>query len=187
MKTPEKPENESARLRAVRQLGMLDKLPQETYDNITALAQEICEAPVALLTILDEEKQWFKSKKGFDLNETERDISFCGHAILNPEELFEVVDTHNDSRFSGNPLVTFEDFNVRAYAGVPILNRDGQALGTLCVINQKPKKLSLKQRKFLIALGRQVEILYEYNLKSIELKNLKEEIASNDKSYRPGE
>ncbi|MDR5590500.1 GAF domain-containing protein [Christiangramia sp. SM2212] len=185
MKTPEKPENENSRLRAVRQLGMLDKLSQETYDNITALAQEICESPVALLTILDDKIQWFKSKKGFDLNQTDRDISFCGHAILNPKEIFEVADTFKDSRFSDNPLVTFEGYSVRAYAGVPILSADGHALGTLCVINQKPKKLSLKQRKSLIALGRQVEILYEFNLKSIELANLKEEIARNDKNSRP--
>ena len=167
MKTPDRPANEESRLRAVRDLGKLDNLPEEIYDNITSLAQEICETPVALLTVVDKDIQWFKSKQGFAMNETDREISFCGHAILNPKELFEVPDTLKDPRFIDNPLVTFEDFKVRAYAGVPIVNSDGHAIGTLCVINKKPKKLNPKQKKSLIALARQVELLYDINLKSI--------------------
>lgn len=178
---PEKPKNERLRLRAVRQLGLLNSLPQETYDNITTLAQEICDTPVALLTILDDEKQWFKSKKGIELNETDRDISFCGHAILKPHELFEVEDASKDQRFKDNPLVTFEDLSVRAYAGIPILNKEGHPLGTLCVLSKKPKKLSLHQRKSLIALGKQVEILYEFHLRSLELEDMRDEIGENNK------
>ncbi|MCP9200821.1 GAF domain-containing sensor histidine kinase [Gramella sp. GC03-9] len=178
---PEKPDNERLRLRAVRQLGLLEELPQETYDNITLLAQEICETPVALLTILDDEKQWFKSRKGFDLTETDRDISFCGHAILEPGKLFEVEDALNDPRFDKNPLVTFKDINVRSYAGIPILNKQGQALGTLCVLSKKPKKLNLHQRKCLIALGKQVEILYEFHYKSVELEDMRDELQENNK------
>ncbi len=178
---PEKPKNERLRLRAVRQLGLLNSLPQETYDNITTLAQEICDTPVALLTILDDEKQWFKSKKGIELNETDRDISFCGHAILEPHELFEVEDASKDQRFKNNPLVTFEDLSVRAYAGIPILNKEGHPLGTLCVLSKKPKKLSLHQRKSLIALGKQVEILYEFHLRSLELEDMRDELAENNK------
>ncbi|MUP46052.1 GAF domain-containing sensor histidine kinase [Gramella sp. BOM4] len=178
---PEKPKNERLRLRAVRQLGLLNSLPQETYDNITTLAQEICETPVALLTILDDEKQWFKSKKGIELNETDRDISFCGHAILEPHKLFEVEDASKDQRFKDNPLVTFEDLSVKAYAGIPILNKEGHPLGTLCVLSKKPKKLSLHQRKSLIALGKQVEILYEFHLRSLELEDMRDELAENNK------
>ena len=178
---PEKPKNERLRLKAVRQLGLLDELPQESYDNITVLAQEICESPVALLTILDKEKQWFKSRKGFHLTETERDISFCGHAILEPDKLFEVEDALKDPRFKKNPLVTFEDINVRSYAGIPILNKDGHALGTLCVLGKKPKKLNHHQRKCLIALGKQVEILYDFHSKSQELGNMRDELAENNK------
>ena len=178
---PEKPKNERLRLRAVRQMGLLDSLPQETYDNITTLAQEICDYPVALLTILEEEKQWFKSKKGFDLNETDRDISFCGHAILEPKELFEVEDATKDPRFKQNPLVTFEDLRVRSYAGIPILNKDGYPLGTLCVLSKKPKKLNMHQRKSLIALGKQVEILYEYHMRNTELESIRAELAENNK------
>ena len=178
---PEKPQNERLRVRAVRQLGLLDSLPQETYDNITTLAQEICDFPVALLTILDDEKQWFKSKRGIELTETDRDISFCGHAILEPKKLFEVVDAQNDPRFENNPLVTFEDLSVRSYAGIPILNKEGHALGTLCVLSKKPKRLSLHQRRALISLGKQVEILYEFHLRSLEHENMQDELAQNNK------
>lgn len=178
---PEKPHNEGVRLRAVRQLGLLESLPQETYDNITTLAQEICETPIALLTILDKDKQWFKSKKGLSINGTDRTISFCGHAILEPRQLFEVEDALKDKRFKDNPLVVFEDFHVRSYAGIPILNKEGAALGTLCVLSKQPKKLSLHQKKSLIALGKQVEILYEFHLRGMELENMRHEQDQNNK------
>lgn len=182
MIVPEKPNNEWQRLRAVRKLDLLDSIPQETYDNITRVAKQICDTPIALLTILDDEKQWFKSKNGIDFTETDRNISFCGHAILEPEKLFEVEDASKDPRFEKNPLVIFEDLNVRAYAGVPILNKDGLPLGTLCVISKKPKKLSLEQRKSLIALGKLVELMYEYHLNNLELENVFDEFGKNDKS-----
>ncbi|SDR71757.1 GAF domain-containing sensor histidine kinase [Gramella sp. MAR_2010_147] len=178
---PEKPKNESLRLRSVKQLGLLNSLPQDTFDNITTLASEICESQVALLTILDENKQWFKSKKGLYVNETERDISFCGHAILEPKSVFEIENALEDERFKDNPLVQSNDTHFRSYAGVPILDKNGLALGTLCVINKAPIKLNLHQKKSLIALGKQVEILYEYHLQNIQLKKIQQKQMENNK------
>ncbi|WP_300441862.1 GAF domain-containing sensor histidine kinase [Christiangramia sp.] len=184
MLTPNKPLNEERRLKGVRQLGLLNSLPQETFDNITTLAREICKSSIALLTILDEEKQWFKSKKGFSEDETARDISFCGHAILEPNSLFEVENALEDERFQDNPLVASEEMHFRSYAGVPILNKDGLAMGTLCVINKKEKKLSINQKKSLIALGKQVEILYETHLKNEELKQIRKEQEETNKMLK---
>lgn len=184
MLVPDKPLNEKRRLQGVRQLGLLNSLPQETYDNITTLAREICESHIALLTIVDEERQWFKSKQGLSREETPRDISFCGHAILEPDNLFEVENALDDERFRTNPLVESEDTHFRSYAGVPILNKDGMALGTLCVINKEEKKLNLHQKKSLLALGKQVEILYETHLKNEELKQIREEQEENNKILR---
>ncbi|WPY99819.1 GAF domain-containing sensor histidine kinase [Christiangramia sp. OXR-203] len=184
MKKPDIPENEDLRLRSVRQLGLLDSLPQESYDNITTLASEICRTPVALLTILDKDIQWFKSKKGLGADQTGRDVSFCGHAILEPNKVFEVDNALEDSRFEDNPLVLDEETHFRSYAGVPILNKQGLPLGTLCVINKTPKKLSIHQKKSLIALGKQVEILYEYHLQNTELKKAQSNQLENNKILR---
>ncbi|MFV8281241.1 sensor histidine kinase [Christiangramia marina] len=184
MNKAEIPENEDLRLRSVRQLGLLDSLPQESYDNITTLASEICGTSVALLTILDKDIQWFKSKKGLAADQTDRDVSFCGHAILKPNEVFEVDNALKDTRFEDNPLVLDEETHFRSYAGVPILNKQGLPLGTLCVINKTPKKLSIHQKRSLIALGKQVEILYEYHLQNTELKKAQNNQLENNKILR---
>tara|TARA_B100000953_G_scaffold297388_1_gene292125 strand:- start:14288 stop:15520 length:1233 start_codon:yes stop_codon:yes gene_type:complete len=178
------PDNEDLRLRSVRQLGLLDSLPQESYDTITTLASEICGTSVALLTILDKEIQWFKSKKGIAADQTGRDVSFCGHAILKPNEVFEVDNALEDTRFEDNPLVLDEETHFRSYAGVPILNKQGLPLGTLCVINKTPKKLSIHLKRSLIALGKQVEILYEYHLQNTELKKAQNNQLENNKILR---
>ncbi|WP_026915814.1 sensor histidine kinase [Christiangramia portivictoriae] len=184
MKEPEIPENEDLRLRSVRQLGLLDSLPQESYDNITTLASEICGTSVALLTILDKEIQWFKSKKGLGADQTGRDVSFCGHAILEPNKVFEVDNALEDSRFADNPLVLNEETHFRSYAGVPILDNKGLPLGTLCVINKTPKKLNIHQKRSLIALGKQVEILYDYHLQNSRLKKVQSRQLENNKILR---
>ena len=184
MNKAEIPDNEDLRLRSVRQLGLLDSLPQESYDTITTLASEICGTSVALLTILDKDIQWFKSKKGLAADQTGRDVSFCGHAILKPNEVFEVDNALEDTRFEDNPLVLDEETHFRSYAGVPILNKQGLPLGTLCVINKTPKKLSIHQKRSLIALGKQVEILYEYHLQNTELKKAQNNQLENNKILR---
>lgn len=181
MTSPAIPTNERTRLNAVRQLGLLDSLPQAAFDNITGLAKEVCHTSIALITMVDEHKQWFKSKKGLQASETPREISFCGHAILNPKEIFEVENALEDSRFQDNPLVLSEEVHLRSYAGIPLLTMEGEALGTLCVINKEPHKLNFHQRKTLISLGKQVEILYEYHRKNTELEKLRDEQSENNK------
>ncbi len=181
MIAPKIPENESLRLAAVKRLGLIDSLPEGSYDSITTLASEICDSPIALLTILDEKRQWFKAKTGIDFDETPRETSFCGHAILQPQELMEVKDASKDLRFIKNPLVTDEDTNIRFYAGIPILDKNGLPMGTLCVLDKKERSLSENQKNALKALGKQVELLYEYHLKNKALEQLRDDLNENNR------
>ncbi|MEJ7801445.1 MAG: sensor domain-containing diguanylate cyclase [Ilumatobacter sp.] len=150
----EHPANEAERLAELAELDILDTLPEAAYDDITLLASQICETPIALITLVAEGRQWFKSKVGTDVAETPRDISFCAHAILRPDELFMIPDTRDDVRFVDNPLTDNE--GMRFYAGVPLTTANGHALGTLCVIDRKPHDLTSQQRDALRALSRQV-------------------------------
>lgn len=155
MKKPELPSNESERLQALQKYNILDTLPEQVFDDITTIAAQICNVPIALISLIDEERQWFKSHFGLDATETPRDFAFCAHAINEPEKLFEVEDSEKDERFQDNPLVT-GDPNVKFYAGSPLINPEGHALGTLCVIDNKANKLTEQQKKSLKALSRQV-------------------------------
>jgi len=146
------PANESERLAALRQCAVLDTLHTIEFDDFTRLASEICGTPIALISLIDSNRQWFKSKIGLDTTETPRDISFCGHAI-NGSELFEVSNVLEDVRFHDNPLVT-SDPNIRFYAGEPLITSDGFAIGTLCVIDRTPRSLTQPQRDALRVLGR---------------------------------
>ena len=155
MTEPRIPRNETQRLRALRAYKILDTLAEQAYDDLTYLAAQICDAPIALISLVDRDRQWFKSRVGLDAEETSRKVSFCAHAIHHPGELLEVEDALEDQRFAGNPLVT-GDPHIRFYAGMPIVDAAGLALGTLCVIDRKPRVLKQAQRRALKALSRQV-------------------------------
>lgn len=181
MIAPRFPENENERLISVRNYELLDTLPDINFDNITALASAICEAPISLITLLDINRNFFKSHHGIDLNESPRDISFCGHAILE-EDIFTVQDAKNDERFVDNPLVTEQ--NARFYAGVPLKGRDGFSLGTLCVFDKKPRTLTSLQKDALISLAKQVENLFELHRANIELLNFQTELKERNSDLK---
>lgn len=154
MKKSPRPKNEGARLIALERYNILDTLPEEAFDDITFIASTICKTPIALVSLVDENRQWFKSKVGLNVDHTDREISFCSHAIVEPEQLLIVPDATEDSRFVDNPLVTgFPE--IRFYAGAVLCTSNGEGLGTLCVIDQKPRHISDNQIRALKALARQ--------------------------------
>lgn len=158
-----KPENhfrEKERLKELESFSILDSLSESDYDNITAIAAEICRTPIALVSLIDERRQWFKSHHGLSVSETPKEYAFCTHAINDPSNVFIVTDARNDIRFHDNPLVT-GDPHVIFYAGVPLITENGLPLGTLCVIDNKPHLLSQSQKNSLEALARQVMNLLE--------------------------
>ena len=136
----EKPDNEDVRLDSLRQLRLLDTLPEVQYDRITRVAQRVMGAPIALVSLVDEDRQWFLSNQGLKESETPRDVSFCAHALHAPE-IFEVPDAALDERFADNPLVVGGP-QIRFYAGCPIAAPDGSLIGTLCIIDTQPRKLT---------------------------------------------
>jgi GAF domain-containing protein len=160
--------NEAARLKALHAYHILDTDPEQAFDDLTLLASQVCGTPIALITLVDEDRQWFKSKVGIDVDETARNISFCSHAIEQPG-LFVVPDTLSDGRFRDNPMVVSEP-HIRFYAGAPLLTRDGDPLGTICVVDSKPRVLTDDQRAALNALRRQAESQLELRRKLDELR-----------------
>jgi GAF domain-containing protein len=158
MKAP-LPENEELRLAALREYHILDSAAEQTYDDITTLAAYLCNVPIAMISLVDKDRQWFKSRVGVSQQETPRDVAFCAHAILQSEPLI-VHDALNDTRFSDSALVTREP-HIRFYAGFPLATPKGFALGTLCAIDRKPQQLSAEQQKAMQALARQVMALLD--------------------------
>src|SRR6266849_513738 len=148
------PLDEAARLEALHRYRVLDTPPEPGFDDITFLAANVCKTPVALISLVDANRQWFKSKVGLTVAETAREVSFCTHAIRQGD-LLVVPDALEDERFRSNPLVT-TDPKIRFYAGAPLVTPDGYALGTLCVIDRVPRRLSEQQAEALRVLSRQV-------------------------------
>ena len=164
---PPTPKTEAKRLNVLWQYDILDTVPEEVFDELAELASHICEAPIALITLVDEKRQWFKARVGTSVKETSRDISFCAHAIMQ-DELFIVSDASKDPRFKKNPLVTGQP-KIRFYAGAPLKSADGYALGTLCVVDSKPRILRDEQKKSLRILARHVETQLELRRHAMEL------------------
>ena len=157
---PPRPHNEAVRLAALRAQQVLDSLPEQMFDDIVRVASNVCGTPIALISLVDEDRQWFKAKVGLAASETPRDQAFCAHAILQPDQPFVVPDATQDPRFAQNPLVTGSP-DIRMYAGAPIVSHSGHALGTVCVIDQTPRDLTPDQIDSLQALSRQVSHLLE--------------------------
>ena len=160
-------DDENERLDALRRTGIVESQPEQAYDDITALAATICQVPIAVVSFVEEDFQWFKSCVGLDVDRTSRDVSFCAHAMFSPD-LFIIPDATGDQRFANNPLVTGEP-NIRFYAGYPLKDDDGHALGSLCVIDREPRDLSEKQLEALRILGRQVESQMRLRQRNAEL------------------
>jgi diguanylate cyclase (GGDEF)-like protein len=152
---PPVPSDESKRLQTLRDLRLLDTPPEERFDRVTRLAKQLFATEIALVSLVDADRQWFKSRQGLDAEETPRDISFCGHAIVDDDPLI-VDDAAADPRFSDNPLVC-GDPNIRFYAGHPVSAPDGSRIGTLCVIDSSPKQVTEEQKLLLAELARMVE------------------------------
>ncbi|MBD1394803.1 sensor histidine kinase [Mucilaginibacter glaciei] len=169
------PENEDERLEALESYHVLDTTPEEDFDELTLLASEICQTPIALISLIDDKRQWFKSHYGLAIDETPKEYAFCAHAIVNPNEVMEIKDSRLDARFANNPLVT-GDPHVIFYAGVPLLNEDGHALGSLCVIDNKPKELTAGQTKALRVLAKQVLAQMELRRKIAKVEKANAEL-----------
>ncbi len=171
MKNAPLPENESERIAALRRYAILDTAAEIEFDDFTWLASQICETPIALISLIDADRQWFKSKVGLALNETPREHAFCSHAICG-NQLMEVPNILTDERFQNSPLVTGE-MEARFYAGMPLTTADGFNLGALCVVDRVPRQLTATQQGALIRLGRQV--MAQFELRRLHLERQRNE------------
>ncbi|WP_285415983.1 sensor domain-containing diguanylate cyclase [Pseudomonas sp. efr-133-TYG-5] len=179
MLAPSKPVNEAARIQVLHGLNVLDSAPEERFDRLTRLAKRLFNVPIALVTLVDKDRQWFKSCVGLDVNETSRDVSFCGHAILQ-DELLLVPDAKQDERFHDNPLVTGAP-NIRFYAGYPLTVPNGNKMGTLCLIDTQPRQLDDEER----ALLRDLAGMAEQELMAVQMASMDElTLLSNRRGFK---
>lgn len=161
------PENERKRLEALARYSIMDTAAEQVFDDFTVLASIICQTPIALVSLVDAERQWFKARLGIEATETPREQAFCAHAILG-HDVMVVEDATQDLRFAGNPLVTSEP-KIRFYAGAPLIDGEGNALGALCVIDRTPRHLTREQLKALEVLARQIIAHMELTLTASRL------------------
>lgn len=171
MKHPSKPENEQSRLRELSRLQIMDTAPERNFDELVDLVGRVLDVPIALVSLVDENRQWFKARLGLEAQETAREVSFCGHVVASGETLI-VEDTLDDPRFFDNPLVSGEP-QIRFYAGVPLHGADGSVLGTLCAIDTKPRSISPSDLKYLELLCRQTEDQLRFRDSSMQEQQLK--------------
>jgi len=160
--------SDTARVAVLEKYAILDTEPEQAFDDLTLLASYVCKTPIALISLVDEDRQWFKSKVGMAASETPRQVAFCSVAIQQPDVLV-VPDTLKDERFRDNPLVLSEP-RIRFYAGAPLINEEGYALGTLCVIDRTPREISEDQKEALQALSRLVLAQLEFRRNLLLLK-----------------
>jgi GAF domain-containing protein len=155
-----KPVHDQERIAALQKYAILDTEPEQAFDDLTLLASFVCKTPIALISLIDEDRQWFKSKVGMTARESPRDIAFCSVAIQQ-SDVMVVPDTLKDERFRNNPFVVSEP-KIRFYAGAPLINEEGYALGTLCVVDKAPRELEPEQKEALQALTRLVLAQLEF-------------------------
>ncbi|MCX6116377.1 MAG: GAF domain-containing protein [Proteobacteria bacterium] len=165
---------EDKRIAALNSYKILDTLAETSYDDLTFVASQICDTPISLVSLVDKDRQWFKSRVGLEASETPRNIAFCTHAIEG-NDVFIVEDASRDARFKANPLVN-GDPNIRFYAGAPLVTKEGFGLGTLCVIDRVPRILTEKKIRALEALSRQVVALLEFRKVAAELEQALNEV-----------
>lgn len=179
MLAPRKPDDEAARLKNLHSLKLLDTAPEERFDRLTRLARRLFDVPIALVSLVDANRQWFKSSAGLDASETPREISFCGHAILQ-DQILEICDAEQDERFHDNPLVTDKP-GIRFYAGHPLGLEDGSKLGTLCLLDTRPRKLNDEERELLRDLAR----MAEQEMVAVQMASMDElTLLSNRRGFR---
>lgn len=178
MKKPSIPADEPVRLTCLLSTGLLDTPPDERFDRITRLAQKYFNVPITLVSLVDKERQWFKSNIGMPAKETARDVSFCGHAILG-SDIFLVPDAHIDERFSDNPLVVGPP-NICFYAGLPLAGNDGSKIGTLCIVDTSPHELSSED----ISVMRDLADIVESEIALIHEKQTTTKLRSNEERMR---
>jgi diguanylate cyclase (GGDEF)-like protein len=169
-------ESEARRLQAVQAYGILDTPPELAYDEIVKIASYICDTPTALVCFMDSERNWFKANIGFAATEAPRNLTFCNYVLQKPDEVMVIPDARRDGRFVENPFVTQES-GIRFYAGAPLVAPNGEALGTVCVIDSKPRRMKLVQIEALAALSRQVVAQLELRRTNLSLASLNQQLA----------
>ena len=183
MVEPASPSNEVSRLKSLKNLSLIGSFPEREYDEITKLAAYICQSSVSVISIVGEKDNWFKSKIGTEISGHPRKYSICGHAILDPLNIMEVPDAREDERFKDNPF-TIAPEPIIFYAGVPLLDKSGHALGTLCVIDNVPRKLDEKQKTALKYLGNQITNLFEQRKRNKYLQKVQKELKEQNEQLK---